>query len=153
MLRMRGWGQSFTLTRPRSRSIACHLRRPAINAKLLLALAFWNIRDMELSDSKPNVQPVPASSFDQVEPLHSGSAAAEEKWARQRGAYMRLSSVPAAAAESSRRGTVPVEAPANNGSWYEPGTCHSRYSRARDDGTAASPLEEQGSDEQMRLLG
>ncbi len=93
-----GLGSELPLTRPRSRSIACHLKHPPIAAKLLLALAFWNVRDVDLSDVQPDVPPVPASSFDRVEPLQrGGSAAAEVRAAAQRGAYMRLASVPAAA--------------------------------------------------------
>ncbi len=137
-----GLGSELPLTRPRSRSIACHLKHPPIAAKLLLALAFWNVRDVDLSDVQPDVPPVPASSFDRVEPLQrGGSAAAEVRAAAQRGAYMRLASVPAAAAESSRSGTVPVGAPIL---WNEPGTCHGLGERARDDGTALRDKDRMG---------
>ena len=72
---------------------------------------------MELTD---DVQPVPASSFDQVEPLHSGSAAAEACAAAGR-IHAAIFGFCSSGRVEPFRGTA--QAPTNDGSRNEPGSC------------------------------
>ena len=96
-----------------------HRRRAVSHNSSPWHSGIFPIRDMEFTD----VQPVPASSFDQVEPPHSGPAAAEVC-----AAAGRLDAAIFGFCSSGRveplRGTV--QAPTNGGSWTEPGSCHTQ---------------------------